>query len=373
MGFSFLLLPPLSRAVCLKWYLFLFVTAHRDCCLDILPSWHPDRYDTDAFGQKSEPVCSMPLRSHDACSASESPQCPGGEMERARGPQMNSRKRAGIIHSDPATHFQFKVFVLTSFFSWFFFLLSFLALLHLPVRALVSCFSPGGRVLGELGFCELEKECTSVWSALISVEKDLIVPGFWDHYLSFSFIKSVMRKFKIKGFVNWIPVWKGGTYQEVSTEACRWATGNNTRLEHLSLAAFDKDPVPRQGGGVVCGKASGYPEIFSSVNNIFPPLAGYLHLDLQWLLKRKGGLLAESSPRAVRPDSAEMRAGKSFHLLMVLLLICKEEELVLVLIYFFFFFFYLLPVLNSFLGQVLSFDSFTYNKNSNWFESSEQK
>lgn len=222
------------------------------------------------------------------------------------------------------------------FFLIFFFLLSFLALLHLPVRGLVSCFSPGGRVLGELGFCELEKECTSVWSALISVEKDLIVPGFWDHYLSFSFIKSVMRKFKIKGFVNWIPVWKGGTYQEVSTEACRWATGNNTRLEHLSLAAFDKDPVPRQGGGVVCGKASGYPEIFSSVNNIFPPLAGYLHLDLQQLLKRKGGLLAESLPRAVRPDSAEMQAGKSFHLLVVLLLICKEEELVLLLIFFFF-------------------------------------
>lgn len=88
---------------------------------------------------------------------------------------------------------------------------------------------------------------------------------------------------------------------------------------------------------MVCGKASGYPEIFSSVNNIFPPLAGYLHLDLQRLLKRKGGLLAESLPRAVRPDSAEMQAGKSFHLLVVLLLICKEEELVLVLIFFFFF------------------------------------
>lgn len=96
MGFTFLPLPPLSRAVCLKWYLFLFATAHRDCCLDILPSWHPDRYDTDAFGQKSEPVCYMPLRPYDACSASESPQCPAGEIERARGPQMNSEKRAGI-------------------------------------------------------------------------------------------------------------------------------------------------------------------------------------------------------------------------------------------------------------------------------------
>lgn len=69
--------------------------------------------------------------------------------------------------------------------------------------------SPVCRVLGEQGFHELRKECTSVWSALISVEKDLIVPGFWDHYLSFTFIKSMMRKFKIKGFVNWIPVWKG--------------------------------------------------------------------------------------------------------------------------------------------------------------------
>lgn len=122
----------------------------------------------------------------------------------------------------------------------FFLSFSFLSLLPLPVRGLVSCFSPGCRVLGELGFCELEKERTSVWSALISVEKDLIVPGFWDHYLSFSFIKSVMRKFKIKGFVNWIPVWKGGTYQEVSAEACRWATGNNTRLEHLSSAALTR-------------------------------------------------------------------------------------------------------------------------------------
>jgi len=142
-------------------------------------------------------------------------------------------------------------------FSWFpFFLsffLSFLALLHLPVRGLVSCFLPGGRVLGELGFCKLEKECTSIWSALISVEKDLIAPGFWDHYLSFSFIKSVMRKFKIKGFVNWIPVWKGGTYQEVNTEACRWATGNTTR-EAFLFSCFDKDPVPRNGGGWLVAK-----------------------------------------------------------------------------------------------------------------------
>lgn len=48
----------------------------------------------------------MPPCSHDACSASESPQCPGGEMERARGPQMNSRERAGIFRGDPATRFQ---------------------------------------------------------------------------------------------------------------------------------------------------------------------------------------------------------------------------------------------------------------------------
>lgn len=43
-----------------------------------------------------------------------------------------------------------------------------------------------------------------------------MAPGFWDHYLSFTFIKSVMRKFKIKGFVNWIPVLKEGTNQEIS-------------------------------------------------------------------------------------------------------------------------------------------------------------
>lgn len=41
-------------------------------------------------------------------------------------------------------------------------------------------------------------------------------PGFWDHYLSFTFIKSVMRNFKIKGFVNWIAVLKEGTEREGS-------------------------------------------------------------------------------------------------------------------------------------------------------------
>ena len=218
MGFCFLPLPPLSRAVCLKWYLFLFVTAHRDCCLDILPSWHPDRYDTDAFGQKSEPVCYMPVRRRDARSASESPQCPAGEMERARGPQMNSRKRVGIIRRDPATRFQFEVFTLTWVFPSFFFLFSpcFPACERVGFLFLPRLQGPRGAGLSWAG-----KERTSVWSAFISVEKDLTVPGFGDHYLSFSFIKSVMRKFKIKGFVNWIPVWKGGTYQEVRAEACR--------------------------------------------------------------------------------------------------------------------------------------------------------
>lgn len=146
---------------------------------------------------------------------------------------------------------------------------------------LVSCFFPGCRVLGELGFCELEKERTSIWSALISVEKDLIGPGFWDHYLSFSFIKSVMRKFKIKGFVNWIPVWKGGTYGEVNAKACRWATGNNTRLELLwqrSCAEVWKGGRLWQSLGVSRDLQLCEP---------FNPLPGYSPLNLQLLFESR--------------------------------------------------------------------------------------
>lgn len=160
-----------------------------------------------------------------------------GKWSEHVGPKWTPRREQALSAVILLPIFSFKCSHRHGFFLLFF---SFLLLLSLSVRGLVSCFSPGCSVLGELGFRELEKERTSVWSTLISVEKDLIVPGFWDHYLSFSFIKSVMRKFKIKGFVNWIPVWKGGTYQEVSAKACRWATGNNTRLEHLPSAALTK-------------------------------------------------------------------------------------------------------------------------------------
>lgn len=214
MGFSLLPLPPLSRAVCLKWYLFLFVTAHRDCCLDIVPSWHPNRSDTDAFGQKSEPVCSTAPCSHGARSASRAPSALLGKWSEHVGPSepRPERRRSPRPSSCPfsalSVHIHMALFIFIS-------PLPFLSLFPLPVRGLVSCFSPHCWVLGELGFCELEKERTSVWSALISVGKDLMGPGFWDHYLSFTFIKSVMRKFKIKGFVNWIPVLKKNTDEEI--------------------------------------------------------------------------------------------------------------------------------------------------------------
>lgn len=99
----------------------------------------------------------MPLRNHDACSASESPQCPGGEMERARGPQMNSRKRAGIIHSDRATHFQFKVFVLTSFFPDFFFFFLFLPFFTCLLEGWFPVSPPVAESLGSWAFVSWKK------------------------------------------------------------------------------------------------------------------------------------------------------------------------------------------------------------------------
>lgn len=91
---------------------------------------------------------------------------------------------------------------------------------------------------------------------------------------------------------------------------------------------------------MACGKAAGCPEIFSCVNNISPPLPGYSHLALQLLFKRKGGLLAESLPRAVSSDAARVILGKSFHL-VALFSIYKEQEIMLILIYIFFLTMYL--------------------------------
>lgn len=253
------------------------------------------------------------------------PRAPLGKWSERVGPKWTPRREQAISTVVPAFSFkcshQHIIFLLYSLLS------------PLVARGLLSRFSPGCRVLGDLGFRELEKERASVWSALISVEKDLIVLGFWDHYLSFTFIKSVMRKLKIKGFVNWIPVWKEAPTRQWGLKLADGPLGTIPDLSIYLQLNWQKSCAEAWRGDSLWQslRVSRNLQLCEPYNPSFAR-----HSDLELLLKRKGGLLVESLPSAGRADAAEMTPGESFHLLVVHFLIYKEGELVLVLILFFF-------------------------------------
>lgn len=211
MGFSFCL-SLLSPELCVWNDIYFSLWQHTvTAALTLCRADIPTGLTLMPLGRNQSRFCSMAPCSHGASSASQSPPCPAGEMQRALGPRWAPAAAQALpalillplcsfkcSHSHGFTYFYFPPFSLPFF--------------PCPWEGWFPVSPPAAASLGSW----VSVSWKSVWSALISVEKDLMGPGFWDHYLSFTFIKSVMRKFKIKGFVNWIPVLKEGTDQEIS-------------------------------------------------------------------------------------------------------------------------------------------------------------